>query len=205
MSDRLDDPPLPADGASDAGALDAPRRRIAPLGALAAAVAVAALVVVLVLSLGGGGEQYAASPIVGRDAPDIAGETFDGDTVDVTSYRGRWLVVNFFATWCIPCVEEHPELVEFDERHSSAGDAAVVSVVVDTPADEARAFFDRRGGDWPVVLDPESRTSLDYGMLKVPETFLVRPDGIVAQRILGGVRADDLDRLIEAHEAASAS
>ena len=195
MSDLLDPAPEPEVES---------RRRIAPVAAAAAAIVVAALVAVLVLSLDDGGEQYAASPIVGDIAPPISGETFDGETIDVNDYRGRWLVVNFFATWCIPCVEEHPELVEFDEDHRRAGDAGVVSVVVDTPEDEARDFFAERGGDWPVVLDPEARTPLDYGMLKVPETFLVRPDGVVVQRILGGVTAEGLDSLIEAYEDGAA-
>jgi cytochrome c biogenesis protein CcmG, thiol:disulfide interchange protein DsbE len=152
-----------------------------------------------------GGERYAASPIVGRLAPPVSGQTTEGEPFDVDRYRGRWLVVNFFATWCVPCVEEHPELVEFDEQARRDGTAAVVSVVVDTPEDEARRFFDRRGGDWPVVIDPEGRTALDYGMLKVPETFLVRPDGIVVQRILGGVTADDLRSVIDAYEEAAAA
>jgi cytochrome c biogenesis protein CcmG, thiol:disulfide interchange protein DsbE len=194
-----DDPVPPLD---DDLAQAAPgRRRIAPLGALLAFVVVAGLVAVLVAQPGGG-ERYAASPIVGRYAPAVAGRTLEGAAVDVDQYRGRWLVVNFFATWCVPCVEEHPELVRFDEASRDTGEAAVVSVVVDTPEAEAREFFDRHGGDWPVVIDPEGRTALDYGMLKVPETFLVRPDGVVVQRLLGGVTADGLSGLIAAYEEA---
>jgi cytochrome c biogenesis protein CcmG, thiol:disulfide interchange protein DsbE len=192
-----DDDPLPP---GELGGVDPPRRRIAPLAALTAAVVLAGLVAVLVAQPGG--ERYADSPIVGRSAPAITGETFEGDTVEVERYRGRWLVVNFFATWCVPCIEEHPDLVEFHEAGRRSGEAAVVSVVVDTPTPEARSFFERNGGEWPVVIDPEGRTALDYGMLKVPETFLVRPDGVVAQRILGGVTVDGLQGLIDAYEEA---
>lgn len=111
--------------------------------------------------------------------------------------------MNFFATWCVPCVREHPELVAFSERHQARRDATVVSVVVETPEEEARAFFERRGGTWPVVIDPSGRTALDYGMVKVPETFLVAPDGTVVSRLVGGVTADGLDALIGRFEGAA--
>jgi cytochrome c biogenesis protein CcmG, thiol:disulfide interchange protein DsbE len=181
----------------------APRSRTAPV-----AVAVAALLVIALIAVLAGrpaaGERQSRSPLVGQVAPAVSGTTLDGGTVDIDRYRGRWLLVNFFATWCIPCIEEHPELVEFDRRHRGAADAAVLSVVIETPEDEARAFFERHGGDWPVVLDPEGRTSLHYGMVKVPETFLVAPSGVVVERLVGGVTADGLDRVIDAYEQAAA-
>src|SRR3546814_7964023 len=71
-------------------------------------------------------------------------------------WRGRWVAVNFFASWCTPCIQEHPELVAFDEAHREAGDAAVVSVTYDDRTDDAKEFFAKRGGDWPVVDDPEN-------------------------------------------------
>jgi cytochrome c biogenesis protein CcmG, thiol:disulfide interchange protein DsbE len=180
----------------------APRRsRVAPIAVTVAAVVVLGLVV-LMATRPAGSERQTSSALVGQLAPAIHGTTLDGGTVDIDRYRGRWVLVNFFATWCIPCIEEHPELVEFHERHAPVGDAAVISVVIETPEDEARRFFAVNGGDWPVVLDPEGRTSLAYGMVRVPETFLVAPDGTVVRRLIGGVTAADLDRLLDVYTGA---
>lgn len=180
-----------------------PRRgRVAPI--VTAVVAVVLLGLVLVMATSPlASERQTTSPLIGNLAPAISGTTLDGGTVDIDRYRGRWVLVNFFATWCTPCIEEHPELVDFHERRSATGEATVITVVVETPEEEARRFFAENGGDWPVVLDPEARTSLAYGMVRVPETFLVAPDGTVVRRLIGGVTAAQLDGLIEALEAAA--
>src|SRR3546814_7865580 len=90
----------------------------------------------------------------------------------MADWRGRWVAVNFFSSWCTPCIQEHPELVAFDEAHREAGDAAVVSVTYDDRTDDAKEFFAKRGGDWPVVDDPENSIGVAYGVARVPETFL---------------------------------
>ena len=90
-------------------------------------------------------ERRASSPLIGKVAPALSGETLDGGTFDIDDQRGRWVVVNFFATWCGRAVEEHPELVRFDEAHAAAGDATVVSVVYD-PTTSTRSRLLRRAG-----------------------------------------------------------
>ncbi|MGH9149130.1 MAG: TlpA family protein disulfide reductase, partial [Acidimicrobiales bacterium] len=72
--------------------------------------------------------RVADSPLLGKPAPEVSGRTIDGDTVRLGDYRGKWVLVNFFATWCVPCRQEHPHLVRFDDRHRAIGDAAVVGV-----------------------------------------------------------------------------
>src|SRR3546814_3255745 len=102
--------------------------------ALVAAVVVAVLVALFVGVLATGdpsSERRTQSPLLGRLAPAVEGTTLDGETFDMDDWRGRWVAVNFFASWCIPCMEEHPELVAFDEAHREAGDAAGVSVTED--------------------------------------------------------------------------
>ena len=177
-----------------------------PRTALVAASVVAVLVALLVGVLATrtpSTERVTESPLIGRLAPAIVGSTLDGESFDLSELRGRWVVVNFFATWCIPCIEEHPELVAFDEDHSAKGDASVVSVLFDDEADKAREEFDKRGGDWPVVIDDEGAVGVAYGVARVPESFLVAPDGTVVQRLVGGVTRAQLDSLLEQYEAAS--
>jgi cytochrome c biogenesis protein CcmG, thiol:disulfide interchange protein DsbE len=143
-------------------------------------------------------ERRASSPLIGKVTPALSGELLDGGTFDIDDQRGRWVVVNFFATWCRPCVEEHPELVRFDEAHTAAGDATVVSVVYD-PADldAVDDFFAEQGGDWPVVTDGRL-AAVDYGVVKVPESYLVAPSGIVVQKYTGGVTQQMIERDIAA-------
>ena len=148
-------------------------------------------------------ERRASSPLIGKVTPALAGDTVDGGSYDIDEHGGQWVVVNFFATWCLPCVQEHPDLVRFSEAHAATGDASVVSVVYDDDVDEVRAFFARKGGDWPVVADGR-QAAVDYGVVKVPETYLVAPGGIVVQKYTGGVTQDMIERDIATLEAAAA-
>lgn len=169
------------------------RRRIGPWIAGAVLFVLAAFIGVLAT---GGDDDGVRSTLIGRPAPGIAGETIDGEAYDLADRRGDFVVVNFFATWCVPCIREHPELVEFERLHREAGDASVVSVVFDSRLEQVREFFDENGGDWPVVPDPDGRTALQYGVTGVPESYLIGPDGIVLAKIEGGVTVEALDDLL---------
>ncbi len=177
-----------------------------PRTALVASVVVAVLLALFVAVLATRApstERVTKSPLIGHLAPTVQGTTLDGGTFDLADQRGRWVVVNFFATWCIPCIEEHPELDAFHEAHREAGDASVVSVLFDDEAADARQVFAERGGDWPVVIDPEGAISVAYGVARVPESFLVAPDGTVVQRLVGGVTRAGLDDLLLQYEVAA--
>ncbi len=178
-----------------------------PRTALVASVVVAVLLALFVAVLATRDprtERVTRSPLIGQLAPAIEGTTLEGDTFDLHAQRGRWVVVNFFATWCIPCLEEHPELDAFHEAHRAAGDASVVSVLFDDEPDDAREVFAERGGSWPVVVDRDGAVSVSYGVARVPESFLVAPDGTVVQRLVGGVTRAQLDDLLAQYEAAAA-
>ncbi|MDD9371526.1 MAG: TlpA disulfide reductase family protein [Acidimicrobiales bacterium] len=148
-------------------------------------------------------ERRAKSPLIGQVAPALVAPTLDGAEFDIDDHRGQWVVVNFFATWCGPCRDEHPELVAFDESHQAAGDATVVSVVYDDSEDDVRAFFAEQGGDWPVVTD-DGLAAVDYGVIAVPETYLVTPLGYVVQKYTGGVTQNAIEQDIATLEAAAA-
>ncbi len=180
---------------------DGPRTALVVAGVLAVLVA---LLVAVLATRDSSTERDTQSPLIGRLAPAVAGPTLDGGTFDLDALRGRWVVVNFFATWCVPCIEEHPELIAFDEAHRDAGDAALVSVTFDNDSDDARAFFEQRGGEWPVVDDPENSVGVAYGVARVPESFLVAPDGTVVRRLVGGVTQAQLDGLIDQYDASAA-
>ncbi len=155
----------------------------------------AALLMIVLATRDSGVQRRSSSSIVGELAPAIVGVTNDGEDFDLDNWRGRWVLVNFFSTTCVPCIVEHPELIEFHERR--ADDGAVVSVVFDDTPERVRDFFERNGGDWPVVAEGYGQVAVAYGVTGVPESYLVAPSGVVVWKQLGGVTADGIDAVIE--------
>jgi cytochrome c biogenesis protein CcmG/thiol:disulfide interchange protein DsbE len=177
---------------------DARPRRSLPI--VVAVIAVVAVVGGLILILGTSepaANRVAESPLVGELAPPIVGVTLSGEEFDLAEERGRWVLVNFFAQWCVPCQQEHDDLVAFDERHRAIGDAGVVSVVFDDDVDDVRAFFEANGGTFPVITSDEGDITLDYGVAKVPESYLIDPAGTVVAKIIGGVTEEGLEDLLQ--------
>lgn len=139
----------------------------------------------------------APSPLTGKLAPEVTGTGLDGATVRLAQLRGSYVVLNFFASWCVPCKEEHDDLVAFDQRHQETNEARVVAVIYSDTPENARQFFAKNGGTWPVIVDPEGKVALDFGVRGVPESFLIDPDGVVLARITGSVDLSGLEALLE--------
>jgi len=171
------------------------RRRTIRWIALLAVLPALGLVVVLA-SRPPAATRTVRSQLFGKPAPEIAGPTIEGKRIRLSDYRGRWVLVNFFATWCVPCRQEHPDLIAFREGHRAVGDAEVVGVIYSDSIDAVRQFRAEHGGDWPMVADPGGRIALDFGVAGVPESFLISPDGTVVSKVVGGVRAADLEDLL---------
>lgn len=170
-------------------------RRMALVSAIVVGIVVAALVAVLALGdPGGGGDE--PSPLLGRAAPAVVGEALDGSSFDIDDHRGRWVLVNFFAVWCVPCRVEHPDLVAFDEAHADAGDVQVVSVAFQERPENLRSFFEANGGDWPVLGEETGPIAVSWGVTGVPESFLVSPQGVVVHRFVGGVTLEELESVL---------
>lgn len=158
--------------------------------------AVVALLVVLLATRQPAEDRKSNSALVGQQAPGIEGKVLVGEPFDLGA-TDRWVLVNFFATWCGPCIKEHPELTAFAKAHAKTGDARVISVVYSDKAADVRDFFTRRGGDWTVFDSDQGRTALDWGVAKVPESYLVAPTGIVVARFVSGVRQLEVDAIID--------
>lgn len=174
---------------SDRGGPARPRR-IAPFVVLAVAVVFAVFFTILAGSKTRTNQSNPDTPLLGKAAPTIVGDTLDGGTFDLSRRRGSWVVLNFFQSSCAPCKDEHPELVKFaDDQAGMVDGAELVTVVWRDNADAVQAFFDANGGgDWPVVLD-DANVAVAYGVAKVPETWIIDPSGRIRVHYVGEVTA----------------
>jgi cytochrome c biogenesis protein CcmG/thiol:disulfide interchange protein DsbE len=178
--------------------LAAPPRRGRGCAFVAVPIAiVVALLVVVLVTRKSSAERADFSPLIDKPAPAIVGTTLDGKAFDVDSLRGKWVIVNFFATWCVPCQQEHADLVSFDRRHSQAGDMQLISVVFNDDTSAVRDYYAQNGGSWPVVTGDLGHLALEYSVIRVPDTYIIDALGIVRARIPRPVRnSEELDQII---------
>lgn len=137
------------------------------------------------------------SELVGTRAPTFTLPRLGGGgEIDLASLRRQVVVVNFWASWCLACREEHRDLLAAWERYRERG---VVLIGVDYEDTEAAAlaYAKEMGGDWPLVTDPGSRTAIAYGVFGVPETFVIAPGGTITAKRVGAVTYEWLTRQIE--------
>ncbi|HUC04724.1 MAG TPA: TlpA disulfide reductase family protein [Acidimicrobiales bacterium] len=142
------------------------------------------------------------SPLVGHMAPLFSGADLrTGTHVSLASLRGRYVFINFFASWCGPCQQEAPDLVSFDYGQSTVPHGAViVSVVFNDQSSSARQFLVSQGATWPAVADPGGSIAQAYGVTGPPTTFLVDPSGrITVQPETGPATVSDLETML--HDA----
>lgn len=188
-------PGAPEPGAAEPGAAGVPRSRMVLYSALGVGLVVAVLVAVLA-SAKPGTQGPTASPVVDKVAPPISGPALLGSGhYSLSQFRGRWVLVNFSASWCVPCRQETPQLLDFVRQHAASRDATVLAVSYD-PSDQANlaSFLRSSGATWPVVIDPSA--DVTYGVSGIPESFLVSPAGTVVARFLGGITASEIDGAI---------
>ncbi len=164
---------------------------------IGAAVGLVLIAMIALFAFGGGRDDgRSANRLLGQRVPAMAGTAVDGTDYDIDDRRGEWVLVNFFGTWCPPCVAEHPELVELEGWGAENGRLSLASVAFNEPggAEAVADFFDRYGGAWPVLDD--ANLSVEFQISQVPESCLVAPSGLVVQHFTGGIRAEDVQRTI---------
>ncbi|MGH2463900.1 MAG: TlpA family protein disulfide reductase [Candidatus Limnocylindrales bacterium] len=119
---------------------------------------------------------------IGDDAPAFSLEQIEGGHTSLADQRGRGVVLNFWASWCQPCREE-TGLLEGVVRSDDG--SVVLGVVYDDSPAAAAAFMKQYGLDYPALLDPGSRTALDYGIVGIPETVFIDRAGVIRARSIG--------------------
>lgn len=156
-------------------------RRLWRTAVLLALVVVVGLVLVTRLE----GQSPARSVLLDGPAPPLRGTTLDAEAFDLADWRGDVVLVNVWASWCVPCQQEQPLLVSAYRQLAPRGVQIVGINVRDEPG-EARAFMQEYGqAPWPSVQDPDGRRAVDWGTFALPETYLVDRSGTVVAKAVG--------------------
>jgi cytochrome c biogenesis protein CcmG/thiol:disulfide interchange protein DsbE len=160
-------------------------RTVLIVGVIIAAV----LLGVLFLGLGKNPNEI-RSPLIGRPAPAFAlREVATGRTVDLTQFKGTPVVLNFWATWCGPCWEEHPVLVA---NAKMLPNVRFLGVVFQDSEEKINNFLQQRGSSYPTVVDDRGQTAMAYGVGGVPETFFLDANGVIVAKYSGPMSSDIL-------------
>ncbi len=136
------------------------------------------------------------SPLPGREAFDFAAPSLEGDTLRLKDLQGKVVVLNFWASWCVACIDEHAVFVDAERRYADRPFQMLGVVYQDSP-ENARRWMRRMGGSWPSLIDPSSRIAIDYGVYGVPETYFIGRDGRIAYKQIGPVNRPLLSHWVE--------
>ena len=155
------------------------------------------VVKVLLLGLIVGGSLFfafrphAPRPVaIGETAPDFTLPVLSSGSLSLGDYRQQVVVLNFWATWCPPCVQEAPTLEKFAEQMRNQG-VAVLGVSVDQDTDALRRFVAQARLSFPIARDPQQAVAARYGTFKFPETYILNREGRVAEKIIGATDWQD--------------
>jgi len=144
---------------------------------------------VLMVILGSAGyliwRQHQDRPVaIGESAPNFTVPAFPSGTLDLKSYQGQIVVLNLWATWCPPCVEETPSLVQFAEKMKEHG-VIVLGISVDEDPKALQDFINANHISYPIGRDPDRSLSARFGTFQFPETYILDRHGKLAEKVIG--------------------
>lgn len=136
-----------------------------------------------------------ARATVGEAAPDFELTRLEGETVRLSDFYGRPIVLNFWTTWCTECRTEMPDLERIHRNYS--GDVVVLGVNMRESSRVARSFVEEHDISYPILLDQEKRVAKTYRVTGVPETWIVSADGVALARFIGPVTSDQIEHSLK--------
>ncbi len=150
------------------------------------------VVSLLVLVACGGGDSVSTDG--GSATADLATDftmaSLGGGEVTLSELRGQYVLVNFWATWCIPCRKEMPYLQEVHDKHE---DLVVLAVNMGEDEERVQPFIDDMGFTFPVLLDPSDDLTREHNVRGLPVSFIVGPDGDIVYRRVGEILPEEFD------------
>ena len=129
-------------------------------------------------------------------ARDFTLTTFDGEQVTLSGLRGKHVMVDFWSSWCPPCIEEAPVLAAAYERYRGQG-VEFVGVAVWDVAEEAERFAGESGAAYPAGVDTRGVIGVDYGLTGIPEKYFIDPGGRIVRKYVGPMTAETLDEVLQ--------
>ena len=174
-----------------------PRHHAAAFACSAVAIALVASVLVGCTAVTGGSPapsvvEVGGGPVrIGSPAPVFRLDDLGGHPVSLGGYAGRPVVVNFWASWCIPCRQEFPMYRQARQTYGAKG-LEILSIVYKDSVDAARGFMNTEGATWPALVDPNGSVAQAYGIVGIPDSFFVDRNGIVRAISYGPPPADML-------------
>jgi len=141
-----------------------------------------------------------ANKLAGQQAPDFSLQSLDGATVHLSDYRGRAVVLNFWATWCAPCKIEMPWFVELQKQYGAQGLQLVGVAMDDASPKEIKEFAQEMGVNYPILVGKESVGQAYGGIPFMPETFYIDRRGKIVENAFGlkskGEIEDNMKKII---------
>lgn len=130
-------------------------------------------------------EEGKTLPEKGEIAADVTLHGLDGKTVTLSQFKGKVVMLNFWATWCPPCREEMPSMEALYQKVKGNPDFVILAVSIDKEADTVKDFMKKNNYTLPVFHDPNQEAGAVYGITGVPETFLIDKKGMIAEKVIG--------------------
>ena len=135
------------------------------------------------------------SPLIGQPAPEFSLVELEGRTLGTADLRGKPALLNFWASWCQPCIVEHPVLQAGAARYR--GQVNFVGIIYQDETANIRRFISQRGAWGPTLIDDTVEVALAYGVYGAPETFFLDRDGVIAEKVTGPVSPQRLVEILE--------
>lgn len=130
---------------------------------------------------------------VSKQAPEFSLRTLEGNEVKLSDYKGKKVIINFWATWCPPCKAEMPAMQKLYERVNGQFDLLAINI---DPKNDVAGFVNDNRITFPVLLDESGKINESYSILSVPTTFLVDEKGIIVKKHIGAMTLDQMEEFI---------
>jgi len=131
---------------------------------------------------------------IGVKAPDFELENLAGETVKLSDYQGKKVILNFWATWCPPCKEEMPAMEKFYQK---AGDDVEILAVNIDPQYDVKGFANKMGITFPILLDKNDKVNSTYSVMTIPTTYFINEEGLITNKYLTSMTVELMEQYIK--------